>query len=173
MCAAAVVGPCTRAVQSRKRRVWRNGMLVPHCRARRGKVKCETARRRSHVPSQDPSGARSPSPSTTPDTRRGLPAGSGRRTPAVPGNPVPRPSQRGRRPTRHSRRGSRSPHATHPAGRGLLTSDRPRHRPSCRGQSQAHREEGPADWRMCSPPSLSSRHVGSLSQTLPRRGPRH
>ena len=37
-----------------------------------GAIRAETARCPIHVPSQDPSGAQSPSPSTRPDTRRGL-----------------------------------------------------------------------------------------------------
>ena len=36
-------------------------------------IRRETAQSPTQVPSQDPSGARSPSPSATPDTRRGIP----------------------------------------------------------------------------------------------------
>jgi hypothetical protein len=59
-----------------------------------------------------------------------------------------------RRPLSTSRRGGRSPRATHLAEPGLRASDRRRQTPLCRGHPTGHPEAGPADRLVGSPPVL-------------------
>ena len=85
---------------------------------------------------------RSPAPSTTPNTRRGLPPASCHRSLALPGNGASPPSQRGRPSTSNSRGGARSLAGGHPAGRGLLTSDQRRLGQQHRSPSQNYVKQG-------------------------------